>query len=307
MRTIKRLAVITSLAVAGLVGCRPQAILAQKTAAAPVSTAAAEPVSQEELGNTQEKLMRLLEVSPTLADVLSADPSLLANQEYISRTNPELAQFLTVHPEVTRNPSFWLFSELKGPNQRGYRVLRVKEGFERQYEDRRGSSERILNEVMPVIAMIVFCGAFIWLLRLILENRRWKRVFTLQNEIHTKLIDRFASNQELLGYMESESGRRFLEATPIAIDSDQQRLPNLVSRVVSTLQFGTVLTLLGAGCLALRNSVRDGREAMLVLGMLGLMPGIGLILSAGFTWVLGKRLGLIDKPVAATAVQSYER
>lgn len=290
----------------GLVGCRPQAILAQKAAVVAPTQPDAAPLSQEELGNTQEKLMKFLEVSPTLADVVSADPSLLANQEYISRTNPELAQFLSTHPEIARNPSFWLFSELKSPNQRGYRVLEQKQGFERRYEDHRYRSERLLDQVMPVIAMIVFCVAFIWLLRLILENRRWKRVFTLQNEVHTKLIERFGSNQELLGYMESEAGRRFLEATPIAIDSDQQRLPNLVSRVVSTLQFGTVLTLLGIGCLGLRNSVEDARSAMLVLGMLGLMPGIGLILSAGFTWVLGKRLGLIDKP-AATAVQSYER
>jgi hypothetical protein len=66
-----------------------------------------------------------------------------------------------------------------------------------------------------------------------------------------------------------------------------------------------VLTLLGAGVLGLRHSVGDAETAMLVLGMVALMPGIGLILSAGITWLIGKRLGLIENRAEAVAA-GYE-
>jgi hypothetical protein len=73
-------------------------------------------------------------------------------------------------------------------------------------------------------------------------------------------------------------------------------MPNLVSRMIATLQVGLVLTLLGAGLLGLRNAVGDAGTTMLVLGMIALMPGIGLILSAGALWVLGRRLNLMEMP-----------
>jgi hypothetical protein len=132
-------------------------------------------------------------------------------------------------------------------------------------------------------------------------------VFTLQSEVHGKLIDRFATNQELLGYMETDAGKRFLEAAPIVTETDSRRMPNLVSRLIATLQVGLVLTLLGAGLLALRNSVGDAATTMMVLGMIALMPGVGLILSAGALWVLGRRLNLMEMPPVQTDVDMRGR
>jgi hypothetical protein len=57
---------------------------------------------------TREQLIKLLRVSPKRTTVVVRDPSLLANQEYVSRNNPELAQFLQIHPEIVRNPEFYL-------------------------------------------------------------------------------------------------------------------------------------------------------------------------------------------------------
>lgn len=72
-------------------------------------------------------------------------------------------------------------------------------------------------------------------------------------------------------------------------------MPNLVSRMMATLQVGLVLTLLGAGLISLKNVVGgDAGTTMLVLGVIALMPGIGLILSAGVLWLLGKRLNLVE-------------
>ena len=58
-----------------------------------------------ELSATQVQLMALLRVSPQLALVVSSDPSLLSNTEYISHSNPELAQFVkSVVTEIVRPP-----------------------------------------------------------------------------------------------------------------------------------------------------------------------------------------------------------
>jgi hypothetical protein len=253
--------------------------------------------SPQDLGATQQRLMELLRVSPNLADVVSSDPSLLANQDYVAKSNPELATFLVQHPEVGRNPAFWLFSDLKSPQQQPYDVLEPKAGFVQS--GRRGGGERfdrLLNDIIPVVVLIVLLGVLVWVIRLLLENRRWTKVFALQSEVHGKLIERFATSQELIGYMETDSGRRFLEAAPIATETEPRRMPNIVSRMVSTLQIGLVLGLLGAGLLSLKSVVGDAGTAMLVLGVVALMPGIGLILSAGALWVLGKRLNLMEMP-----------
>jgi hypothetical protein len=252
--------------------------------------------SQQDLGATQQRLMQLLRVSPTLADVVSSDPELLADQQYVAKSNPELAAFLAQHPEIGRNPSFWLFSELRSPQQKNYEVLEPKRGFVPPRDARNDSVDAMMSNVAPMVVMVVLLIALAWVIRTMAESRRWTKIFTLQSEVHGKLIDRFATNQELLGYMETDAGKRFLEAAPIVTEAESRRMPNLVSRVIATLQVGLVLTLLGAGLLGLRNSVGDSATAMLVLGMIALMPGIGLILSAGALWVLGRRLNLLELP-----------
>src|SRR4029077_18397148 len=126
----------------------------------------------------------------------------------------------------------------------------------------------------------------------LLENRRWSRIFKLQTDVHGKLLERFGTSQEVLTYMNTDAGKRFLEATPIAVGFEHQPpVPSPVARVLTPLQIGIVMTLLGAGLLNLRHSVPNGGGALLVIGMVVLMPGLGFIISAGITWVLARHLG----------------
>ena len=273
----------------------PGRVDAQKTRQ-PEAQVSAQPstAATQDPGDTQQRLMELLRVTPTLANVLSSDPSLLGDQQYIARSNPELAQFVAQHPEVARNPEFYLFSNLREPSQRHYQILQPKEGFERFHEhDPYNPTQRILSEIVPLIALILIGGAVLWLVRLVAENRRWGKAFRMQSEAHARLIEKFGANEELLRYMETDAGKRFLEAAPITIEAAGRGLPNIAARVLTSLQAGLVMTLLGAGFLGVRHSVREAGVVMLVLGMLTLMPGIGLILSAGVTWVLGRRMELI--------------
>jgi hypothetical protein len=252
------------------------------------------PPTEEQMADTQGQLIKLLRVSPVLTEVVERDPSLLADQAYVNRTNPQLAEFLAAHPEVARNPEFYLFNGIEGGRGgRRHEVLDRKIWPEYSRPDTSATQETIRN-VGPILLFLCVLGALLWLTHVLIENRRWNRSMKLQMETHAKLIDRFSSNQELLTYMDTEAGKRFLEAGPVQVDfGHSSRIPNAVARVLTPLQIGVVMTLLGLGFLILRNSVHEARLVFLVTGIVVMMPGLGFIISAGLTFALAGRLGMI--------------
>jgi hypothetical protein len=251
--------------------------------------------TERDLAETREQLFALLRMSPTLTDVVKRDPSLLSNQEYVTRNNPQLGRFLQDHPEVVRNPDFYLFANFSTRGGRpGVRMERRTWMDDRRDQD--FASSQFERMVGPFLIFVTILGSLLWLIRVLLENRRWGRIFKMQTEVHGRLIERFGNNEELLTYMTTDAGKRFLEAAPIPIDFERdQRIPAALSRVLVPLQIGVVLTLLGAGLLSLRHSLPDVSASLLVFGIVILMPGIGFIISAGITWLLAARLGLTPR------------
>ena len=253
------------------------------------------PTSDRDLADLRERRLSLLRMSPTLTEVIASDPTLLANQDYVTRNNPELEKFLQNHPEVVRNPDFYLFANLpSGPGRRSEKLMRKTWMDQVRNQQDNGASAELVRAVGPFLVLLTILGTLIWLIRILLENRRWTRIFIMQTNVHGKLIDRFGNNEELLSYMNTEAGKRFLEAAPIPIGFEpDQRVPAALSRVLVPLQIGVVLTLLGIGLLALRHSLPEIASPLLVFGIVVLMPGLGFIISAGITWLLAARLGLM--------------
>jgi hypothetical protein len=264
------------------------------TAAAHAATQAPA-ASDKDIAAEQQELIRLLRLSPTLTTVVEHDPSLLANQEYVRKNNPQLAQYLESHPEIALNPEFYLFSHLKQNDDGPDRALDRAVWPEYSQPRREPSAfQGLAGSLPPMIAFLCFLAAFLWLFRQFMENRRWGRIFKLQTEVHNKLIDKIGASQELLTYMQTEAGKRFLEAAPLPVNFErEERMPGMVARVLTPLQIGIVLTLLGIGLMLLRHARPEMNVPMLVLGTVVLMPGIGFILSAGVTWFLAGRLGLM--------------
>lgn len=273
-----------------------------KTSVPPAPVASTAPaVNDRDVAATQDELIRLLRLSPTLTTVVSHDPSLLSNQEYVAKNNPQLAAFLAQHPEVARNPDFYLFSHLKHADGEPDEALQ-RQVWPDVYraQDRPSVWERFWDGFIPLLAFACGLVAIILLSRMFIENRRWSRIFKMQSEVHGKLIDKFTNNQDLAAYMETEAGRKFLEAAPIPVAFEQrQRVPSAVARVLTPLQVGIVMVLLGIGFLLLRHAGPDMDTPMLVFGTVVLMPGIGFIISAGVSWLLAARLGLM--PAETTA------
>src|SRR5271167_2180290 len=95
-------------------------------AAQPAVAANAPQMTEKDLAAMQDELLKELRVSPTLAEVVAHDPSLLSNAEYVSRSNPELGHFLQAHPEIAQNPDFYLFNNLHGEHEQPSQTLERK-------------------------------------------------------------------------------------------------------------------------------------------------------------------------------------
>lgn len=272
---------------------------------APDSSAA----NQQNVEATREQLFKLLRMSPKLTAVVARDSSLLANREYVQNNNPELAEFLQEHQEVTRNPEFYLFANLGDENQElseGRRELLFERAVwpelserERQVvrEAHRQELQFRSGDIMSFMAVIFAMASLLWLVRLVLQNRRWNKIFKIQTDTYSKLLEKFSTstNEELLAYVRSDTGKRFLESASMPmVHEPSPQMGGIWSRVLGSLQLGIVLTPVGIGLLSLRNRLEDPLP-LLVFGTLALALGIGFIISAGFSFVLGKHLKMLPK------------
>jgi hypothetical protein len=275
-------------------------VLSHSQAAPQRPAASASAPSEQEMAEIQGQFLKLLRLSPSLTSVVARDPSLLSDPAYVERNNPELAAFMAAHPDIAKNPDFYLFSHLKeGGDDREQALERTVWPDLVPQRDHQSSAAEVADKMIPMVIVITIFGALVLITKFIFESRRWSRTFKMQSEVHSRLIDKFSTSQELAAYMETEAGRRFLEAAPISTGASAGPfVPNVVARVLTPLQIGFVMVLLGIGFLLLRHvGDQDTAESMLITGTIMLMPGIGFILSAGATWAVAHRLGLMpDNP-----------
>jgi hypothetical protein len=153
------------------------------------------------------------------------------------------------------------------------------------------------SEFIPFLVFLCILGALLWVVRVVLENRRWGRRINMQSDTHAKLLEmleKFSSNEELLAYMRSEAGKRFMDAAILSSEPQESPRNNpLLNRVLTPLQAGIVLLLAGAGVWTVHIQTGAIHTGLGVLGMLGLLVGLGFIISAIVAWALGRHLGLL--------------
>jgi hypothetical protein len=241
--------------------------------------------------STRRELMQVLEKHPpSVGRVLKIDPSLMHNEAYLT-AYPQLRAFLEQHPEIPQNA--------------GYYLEQIADGF----EDRRSSAtpqqrmtESILAGLAGFAAFSIVLGTLIWLIRTVLDQRRWSRLSKIQAEVHSKLMDRFSSNDELLTYVQTPSGRRFLESGPSPLQEVAPVMAAPFSRILWSVQLGAVLLVSGIGLLVLSGRViPEAREFFYITGCLATALGAGFAVSAAAAYLLSRRLGLLDRPAQNNA------
>jgi len=261
-------------------------------AAAPaqVPASAIPPVYQVQIdaNTTREQLQDILrQYPPTVGEILRRDPSLMSRADYLA-PYPQLVGFLQAHPEISRNPAYYFG------------------GYE-YYERRTPMSPEVeaLGVLLAGMAGFLGVGAFIsvvvWLVRAVIQHRRWLRLSKVQSDVHTKLMDRMTTNEELLAYIQSPAGRRFLESAPIQQESETPRLGAPVGPIIWSMMAGIVLATVGIGFRMAAPSVGDeARQAFHVVGVIILALGTGFIISSVMAYLVSNRLGLFPQRPSPT-------
>jgi len=257
-------------------------VAAALVAAGPLAaqTAVDVPSNPVDARQTRDQLTELLRrVPPELGQVLKLDPSLVGNQTYLA-AYPELAAFIDEHPEIATHPGYFF----------EYVSLPATQGSV-------GPAARMAMEIMGAMAamtvFLVVTGVLAWLVKTIVAQRRWKHLAAVQTDVHNKILDRLGSSNELLAYIQSPAGRRFLESAPIPVDDDRVSPRAPVARLLWSVQAGVVLIAAGIGMQFISRGVPPGAsEPLLALGILGLSVGIGFVVSAIAGFVVTRRLGL---------------
>jgi hypothetical protein len=234
---------------------------------------------------TRDRLRQVIEqYSPSLYEVFRHDPSLLRNDQYLA-SYPGLAAFLQQHPEVGHNPGFFV--------------------GEPQWSRNRDPRMATIDAWRDTIQALTIIGAFglaalvlTWLIRTFIDYRRWLRLTRIQTDAHTKLLDRLTSNEDLMAYIQSPSGRRFLESAPIALDGGGTKPVSApVSRILMSLQAGVVLAAGGFGFIyASGRALEDVGPGLFTIGVLAIAFGAGFFASAILAYGLSERLGLLTPP-----------
>jgi hypothetical protein len=230
---------------------------------------------------TREQLQGLLEqLPPNVRRVLQLDPSLAERSEYLA-LYPQLQAFLKIHPEVTRNSGYFFGIAAQDFNRN--RQAEPMEWF-----------AGILAGIGVFIGFMTIVTILGALVKQTVEYRRWVRQTRMQAEVHTKILDRMQSNEDLLSYIQTPAGRHFLEFTPISTESAPRAASAPLSRILWSVQAGVVLAALGFGLRYAQSNVPEEIvPAFTVLGVIVMALGIGAVVSAVVAYLLSARLGLL--------------
>jgi len=287
LRTFAATVLMTAL----LSGLPPSRVAAQGGRQTPAPATAPPEMSTFDRQNAHETRDRLREVlnqyPPSLGQVLRLDPSLMSNPAYLA-PYPTLAAFLAQHPAVAHNPAFFL-----GGPQGG------------DFTDR----SRLIGMLNDVLIGVLVCSFFITALfviggiaRAVMAHRRWLHATKIQTDAHTKLVDRFASNEDLLAYIQSPIGQRLVSAAPAAMEPDVHFgiTPAPLSRILTSIQVGVVAAFGGSGLwIAKANVLDEIAQPMQVIAILAIALGAGFVVSALLSYGLSKQWGLIHSATSS--------
>jgi hypothetical protein len=234
---------------------------------------------------TRQQLYRVLEkYPPALGRVLRLDPTLMTNQQYLA-SYPQLGAFISQYPEVPRNPGFYL--ERYDPNYTLPEPVDARREAVRMWRD-------TLEFLGAFTVFVVITFTLFALIRYVVEYRRWHRISKVNAEVHNKILDRFGSNEELLAYIDSPAGRRFLEATPIAPSAVGGKVAAPYGRILLSVQAGVLLIALALGFMWVSSrAIEEVKEVFMGLSIVGMALGLGCVVSAAASYALSRKLGLL--------------
>ena len=135
--------------------------------------------------------------------------------------------------------------------------------------------------IAPMLVMITVALVIGSIARAIVVNRRLRENSRTWAEVQGKLIDRFGSADEVVRYLETEAGRQLL-------DGQASGAANPQGRILDSVHLGLLILSAGVALVASGTMAHEERlvETLRIFGMIGMMVGVGFLVSAAVSWLL---------------------
>jgi uncharacterized iron-regulated membrane protein len=140
------------------------------------------------------------------------------------------------------------------------------------------------------ISLFALIGWMIWM-----DARRRQMNFKAATEFRHKLLDKFGSAAEFIGFIKTNEGQLFL-----SLPMDGRSTP--LDRIIRFVQVGVILAFVGLSLIAGSLATPGPPGVGTVIGGCFAAAGIGAMIAAGISYRLVKKWGLIS--VAATTAQA---
>jgi len=138
--------------------------------------------------------------------------------------------------------------------------------------------------VASVFALLV--GFSTWIL-----SRRGQERSRAQFDLQRRMLEKFGSASEFVAFLESDSGRKFLET--VSSETQTQAV-----RIFGSIQKGAIFTLIGAVGFGVVAYDPGDLVPLAVPSGIALAVGLGYLISAFATYKLSKQWGLLPRSVA---------
>jgi hypothetical protein len=144
------------------------------------------------------------------------------------------------------------------------------------------------------ITMFVMIGFVIWSF---FKARQTKHMLEAQARFHDKILDRFGSSQDLIAFVQTPEGSRFIERF------GEQPLSSPLERSLTSIRTGIIITFLGAGMITIGSllGIRFEENGALLLGLVGIFLGAGFLVAAYASHKLARQWGLFDRKASDQA------
>jgi len=147
-----------------------------------------------------------------------------------------------------------------------------------------------MGQVVPIFIVGFVMGMICFIAYVILEVVRSRHRIRATTELQGKLIDRLGA-QDIGVFLNSENGSQMLRALAEQPTGDVAHV-----RILRALQSGLVLAVLGLGMFLYSNSqalLLEVQDGVRLFATLALSLGIGLLLAAGASYRMSRRMGLL--------------
>ena len=147
-----------------------------------------------------------------------------------------------------------------------------------------------------VVMLLTVTGMVSFIFWTVFSTIRRLKVARAQADLNAKLLERFASGHELVEYMNSEAGKKFLES---ALMEPQRGNP--YSRILASVQAGIILAALGLALFLVGRQIPEATQGLVAFGTVAVTLGIGFLVSAAASYRLSKSFGLLGTATESRA------